>query len=153
MQTASASAQQNQQQPAATQSGTEQDVQLLREDLRSQKKQIIAANMQLTDAEATKFWPIYDQYASALTKVGDDRLAIIKEYAKSYDTMTDAQAKSLITRWAATDEQALHLRMQYIPKIEQVLPGKKAALFFQLDRRIGLLIDLQMASMVPLVVQ
>ena len=67
--------------------------------------------------------------------------------------MTDTQAKGLIQRWAATDEQALQLRMQYIPKFEQVLPGKKAALFFQLDRRIGLLIDLQLASMIPLVNQ
>jgi hypothetical protein len=67
--------------------------------------------------------------------------------------MTDAQAKSLIQRWAATDEQALQLRMQYIPKFEQVLPGKKAALFFQLDRRIGLLIDLQLAAMIPMVNQ
>ncbi|MGA3318487.1 MAG: hypothetical protein ABSC64_18880 [Candidatus Korobacteraceae bacterium] len=153
LQTASASAQQTQQAPAATQSGTDQDIQLLRQDIRSQKKQIIAANMTLTDAEATKFWPVYDQYTSALTKIGDDRTALIKEYAQSYDTMTDAQAKSLIKRWAATDEQAVQLRMQYIPKFEQVLPGKKAALFFQLDRRIGLLIDLQLASMIPLVNQ
>jgi hypothetical protein len=153
MQTTSASAQQNQQAPAATQSGTDQDIQLLREDLRSEKKQIIAANMQLTDVEATKFWPVYDQYASALTKIGDDRLALIKEYAQSYDTMTDAQAKSLIKRWAATDEQGLQLRMQYIPKLEQVLPGKKAALFFQLDRRIGLLLDLQLASTISMVKQ
>ncbi len=153
MQTASASAQQNQQAPAATQSGTDQDIQLLRQDLRSGKKQIIAANMPLTDVEATKFWPVYDQYTSALTKIGDDRTALIKEYAQSYDTMTDAQAKSLIKRWAASDEQALQLRMQYIPKFEQVLPGKKAALFFQLDRRIGLLIDLQLAAMIPLVNQ
>jgi len=153
MQTASASAQQNQQASAATQSGTDQDIQLLRQDLRSQKKQIIAANMPLTDVEATKFWPVYDQYTSALTKIGDDRTALIKEYAQSYDTMTDAQAKSLIKRWAATDEQAVQLRMQYIPKFEQVLPGKKAALFFQLDRRIGLLIDLQLASMIPMVNQ
>src|ERR1035438_2049971 len=85
MQTASASAQQNQQEAAATQPGTDQDIQLLRADVRSEKKQIVAANMQLTDAEATKFWPVYDQYASALTKIGDDRLAIIKEYAQNYD--------------------------------------------------------------------
>jgi hypothetical protein len=151
--TASASAQQNQPAPTAAQAGMNQDIQLLREDLRSQKKQIIAANMQLTDTEATKFWPVYDQYAAALTKIGDARLAIIKEYAQSYDTMTDAQAKSLIKRWAATDEQALQLRMQQIPKVEQVLPGKKAALFFQLDRRMGLLMDLQLASIIPMVQQ
>ena len=93
-------------QPPATASNTvsDQDIQLLREDIRSQKKQIIAANLQLTDAEATKFWPVYDAYTAETTKIGDTRLALVKEYAQTYDTMTDMQAKSLIKRWAATDQ-------------------------------------------------
>ena len=61
--------------------------------------------------------------------------ALIKEYAQTYDTMTDAQAKSLIKRWAATDQRSSICAMQWMPKFEAVLPGKKAALFFQLDRR------------------
>ncbi len=146
-------AQPQQQQPAASSAGTDQDIQLLREDVRSQKKQIIAANLQLTDAEATKFWPVYDAYTAEATKIGDSRLALIKEYAQTYDTMTDAQAKSLIKRWAATDQATVNLRTQYMPKFEAVLPGKKAALFFQLDRRVGLLIDLQLASSIPMVKQ
>src|ERR1039458_8422066 len=79
MQAASISAQQNQQEATATQAGMNQDIQLLREDLRSQKKQIVAANMQLTDAEATKFWPVYDQYASALTKIRLEERRVGKE--------------------------------------------------------------------------
>ena len=148
-------AQQAQQQAQASSSPTvtDQDIQLMREDIRSQKKQIVAANMQLTDAEATKFWPVYDAYTAEATKIGDTRLALIKEYAQTYDTMTDAQAKSLIKRWAATDVASVNLRMQYMPKFEAVLPGKKAALFFQLDRRVGLLIDLQLASEIPMVKQ
>ncbi len=146
---------QAQQTPPATAPNTvsDQDIQLLREDVRSEKKQLIAANLQLTDAEATKFWPVYDAYAAEATKIGDTRLALIKEYAKTYDTMTDAQAKSLIKRWAATDEATVNLRTQYIQKVEAVLPGKKAALFFQLDRRIALVIDLQLASEIPIVKQ
>ncbi len=144
---------QQQQQPAASSAGTDQDIQLLREDVRSQKKQIIAANLQLTDAEATKFWPVYDAYTAEATKIGDTRLALIKEYAQTYDTMTDAQAKSLVKRWAATDQASMNLRMQYIPKFEAVLPGKKAALFFQMERRLSLLIDLQLASAIPMVNQ
>ena len=141
-------------QPAAsTPTVTDKDIQLLREDIRSQKKQLIAANMQLTDAEATKFWPVYDAYTAATTKIGDTRVALVKEYAQSYDTMTDAQAKSLIKRWAATDQELVNLRMQWMPKFEAVLPGKKAALFFQIDRRLSLLIDLQLASMIPMVQQ
>ena len=140
-----------QQGPAAQQAGTAQDIQMLREDLRSQKKQIVAANMQLTDAEATKFWPVYDQYSSEGIKLGDARLALIKEYAQTYNTMTDAQAIDLIKRWESVDEQGMKLRQQYIPKFEKVLPGKKAALFFQMDRRLALLMDLQLASMIPMV--
>ena len=143
------------QQPPQTTSPTasDQDIQLLRQDIRSQKKQIIAANLQLTDAEATKFWPVYDAYTQETIKINDGRYALIKEYADTYDTMTDVQAKSLIKRWAATDQQFITLRMQWMPKFEAVLPGKKAALFFQLDRRMALLIDLQLASMIPLVKQ
>ncbi len=144
-----------QQQTPATGSNTvsDQDIQLMRQDLRSDKKQIIAANLQLTDAEATKFWPVYDAYTAEATKIGDTRLALIKEYAQTYATMTDAQAKSLIKRWAATDQATVNLRTQYMPKFEAVLPGKKAALFFQLDRRVALLIDLQLASSIPMVKQ
>lgn len=140
-------------QPASTPTVSDQDIQLLRQDIRSQKKQLIAANLQLTDAEATKFWPVYDSYTQETIKLGDTRYALIKEYAQSYDTMTDAQAKSLIKRWAAVDQQVIALRSQWMPKFEAVLPGKKAALFFQIDRRVALLIDLQLASMIPMVKQ
>src|SRR5271165_4441990 len=140
-------------QPDSTPTVSDQDVQLMRQDIRSQKKQIIAANLQLTDAEATKFWPVYDAYTVETTKIGDTREALIKEYAQTCDTMTDVQAKSLIKRWGATDQQFVNLRMQWMPKFEAVLPGKKAALFFQIDRRVALLIDLQLASMIPMVKQ
>ena len=119
-------------QPAPTQTPTvsDQDIQLLRQDIRSQKKQLIAANLQLTDAEATKFWPVYDAYTQETIKVNDQRYPLIKEYAQTYDTMTDVQAKSLIKRWAGTDGAFITLRGQWMPKFEAVLPGKKAALFF-----------------------
>jgi 1-aminocyclopropane-1-carboxylate deaminase/D-cysteine desulfhydrase-like pyridoxal-dependent ACC family enzyme len=138
---------------AATNTVTDQDVQMLRQDLRSQKKQIIAANMGLTDAEAVKFWPLYDQYTAETIKLNDTRYNIIKQYAQSYDTMTDAQADSLVKQSNALDESFVQLRGKYIPQFRKILPAKKTALFFQLDRRIGLLIDLQLASMVPLVKQ
>jgi len=138
---------------ASNSAGIDQDAQLLREDIRSEKKQIIAANMGLTDAEAVKFWPVYDQYAAELAKLGDTRYALIKEYAQTYDAMTDAEADSLLKRATALDEQQVQLRTTYIPNVRAVLPAKKTALFFQLDRRISLLIDLQIASNIPLVRQ
>ena len=130
---------------------SEQNLELIRKDLRSEKKQLVAANMTLTDAEAQKFWPVYDQYTAELTKINDIKLTLIKEYAQSFGTLSDAQAQSIIERWAAADEATVQLRTKYVGIISKLLPGKKAALFFQLDRRIGGLMDLQAASEIPLV--
>ena len=132
---------------------SDEDIQLMRQDIRSQRKQIVAANMQLTDAEATKFWPVYDAYMKDVIKNSDGRFALIKEYAANYDTMTNAQALSLVKRWGGVDQAFVNTRVQWMPKFEAVLPGKKAALFYQIDRRVSALIDLQLASMIPLVKQ
>src|SRR5271167_617225 len=146
-------AQQQQQPSSSTPTASDQDIQMLRQDIRSQRKQIIAANMQLTDAEATKFWPVYDAYMQDVIKNSDVRFALIKEYAANYDTMTDAEAISLVKRWGSVDQAFANTRVQWMPKFEAVLPGKKAALFYQIDRRVAQLIDLQLMSMIPLVKQ
>lgn len=129
----------------------DQDIQLLRKDLRSIRKQVIAANMPLTEIEVQKFWPIYDQYTAEGTKLDDSRLAIIKEYAANYNALSDLEAGRLIKRWSDVDAAVVQLRLKYIPMVNKVLSGKKTALFFQLDRRIALIMDLQLASEIPLV--
>jgi hypothetical protein len=136
---------------AQSSSQTDKDIQLLRQDVRSQKKQIVAANMQLTPAEAEKFWPVYDQYTADMTKLGDTRVALIKQYAQNYDSLTDAQANDLLQKWGALDQSVVQLRLKYIPIFEKVVSAKKTALFFQIDRRLSLIIDLQVASAIPLV--
>ena len=88
---------------------------LLRKDIRSIKKQLIAANLTLTDSEATKFWPVYEQYSVELGKINDTRTALIKEYADGYGSLTDEQADSLIRRWLDTDTAASELRQKYVP--------------------------------------
>jgi hypothetical protein len=141
-------------QAAASKDGqavSEQDIQLLRQDIRSQKKQLVAANLTLSDSEAQKFWPVYDQYAAEMAKIGDQRYALIKEYAQNFGSLTDEQSLSLVTRSLALDEAVEQLRIKYVPIVNRVLPGKKTATFFQIDRRITALIDLQLGSQIPLV--
>ena len=130
---------------------TDQDIEMLRQDIRAQRKQITAQNMPLTADEATKFWPIFDQYRQAAIKPNDERWAVIKDYAANYNTMTDAQAQDYMKRANAVDEQLLALRMKYVPMFEKVISGKKTALWYQIDRRIDLLINLQLSSMIPMV--
>ena len=135
----------------AAKSSTDQDVELLRKDIRSEKKQIIAANLTLTDAEATKFWPLYDQYTADLVKINDAKYAAIKDYATNYDTLTDAKALELTRQMLEVDQSVAQLRLKYSPMFSKVVSGKKTALFFQLDRRLLMLIDLQLASAIPMV--
>ena len=135
----------------AAQGSTDQDVELLRKDIRSEKKQIIAANLTLSDTEATKFWPLYDQYTADLVKINDAKYGAIKEYATNYDTLTDAKALELTRQMLEVDQSVAQLRLKYSPMFSKVVSGKKTALFFQLDRRLLMLIDLQLASAIPMV--
>ncbi len=131
----------------------DKDIALLRRNLRAEKKKIIAANVPLTETEATKFWPIYDQYAAEMAKNNDALDSLIRDYAANQKTLTDAQASDMVKRWSAVQVSVAQTRQKYIPIVEKVLPGKKAALFFQIDRRLYLLMDLQIASQIPLVIQ
>jgi Spy/CpxP family protein refolding chaperone len=129
---------------------TDQDIELLRQDLRSQKKQIVATNLKLTDEQSTRFWPVYDQYIGEQTKIHDQKYAVIKEFATSWGTISDAQAEDLTKRALAVDDQVAQLRIKYMPNFLKVLPGKQVATFYQIDRRLQMMVDLQLMSQLPL---
>ena len=131
----------------------EKDLQLLRRNLRAEKKKLIAVNVPLTETEATKFWPVYDQYALDMSKQYDEFYALIKDYAANQKTLTDAQASDMLKRWITIHVAIAQTRQKNIPLIEKVIPGRKAAHFFQIDRRLYELMDLQIAQEIPLVLQ
>jgi hypothetical protein len=135
----------------SSQSGIDQDIQMLRLDIRSKKKQMVAANLKLTDAEATKFWPVYDQYTADLVKINDEKYALIKEYADKWGSLTDDQALSLTNRALGVDEKVAQLRIRYVPIFNKAIPGAKVATFYQIERRLQAVIDLQLSSQLPLV--
>jgi hypothetical protein len=118
--------------------------------LKTITKQLIAANLTLTDSEATKFWQVYEQYSAETERINDTRTAIIKEYSEDYGTLTDDQADNLIRRWLDTDIEQTKLRQRYVAIFRTVLTGKKAATFFQIDRRISTMIEVQLTSQLPL---
>jgi hypothetical protein len=125
-------------------------IELLRKDVRSQKKQIIAENMGLSDAEAEKFWPVYDQYAAELSRIYDTKLALLSDYADNYSTMTGEQAENYIRKRAEVEQSIMQLRLKYMPAFRKVLSGRETALFYQLDWRLGLAIDVELVQ-VPLI--
>jgi hypothetical protein len=129
---------------------TDEDITLLRKDLRAMKMQVIGQNMSMSDTEAQKFWPVYNHYVRDLSEVNDQKYALLKQYAEMWSTMSDEDALIYVRHWLEADGQAQALRLKYVPVVSQVLPGKKAATFFQLDRRLNMIIDLQLFSQVPL---
>jgi hypothetical protein len=128
-----------------------QDLDLMRQDIRSHKKQLIAQNLKLSDAEATKFWPVYDKYVAELVRINDKKFGLIQTYADQYATMTDDQAISFAKQWTELDTQISQLRQKYVPIFAQVLNGRNTATFIQMDRRITMMIELQISSKMPLV--
>jgi hypothetical protein len=130
---------------------SDENLRLFRKDVRSLKKQIVAANMSLSDTEAQQFWPIYDSYTAELSTIMDKKYALLNEYAQNYTSITNEQAESYVQGRAAVEESMMQLRLKYFPIFRKVISGKSTARFFQMDWRLGLIMELQLASQTPLV--
>jgi hypothetical protein len=130
---------------------TDAYIELMRKDVRSQKASLVGQNMNLTAAEASAFWPVYQKYEAQQQKLGDERVALIKDYAANYQQMTDQKADELVNRIFALEDKVNQLKRQYYAEFKKAIPGVKAARFVQIENQIQRLIDLQIASQIPLV--
>lgn len=126
------------------------DIQLMRQDVRAQKQRLIAQNLPMTESEAIKLWAVYNRYTGELRPLYDEKFRLIKQYGEEWGNISDDQALILTRRWLELDAQANELRSKYVLDVSKALPGKKAATFFQLDRRLTMMIELQIASQIPL---
>jgi hypothetical protein len=130
---------------------TDEDIKLMRQDIQSIKEDVIRDTMQFTDAEKTAFWPVYKMYADEQRGIAEKRFAIIMDYVKNLDTMTDSDAGSLSRRMLQIDDDTQSLRKKYLPKFETALGAKRAAKFFQVDNRLSMIVNIQLASEIPLI--
>jgi len=126
-------------------------VELLRSDVRSKKTAILTQIMQLDDDQATKFWPIYREYYFELQKLNDQKLAGIEDYAKNYDNMTDEKADQLAMLALELESKRNDLKKAYYEKVRDQLGGVLAARFLQVENQMLMVIDLQIASQLPVV--
>jgi hypothetical protein len=139
-------------QDGTLQPGTsDDDIRLFRKDVRSLKKQIVAVNMDLTETEAQQFWPIYVRYTAELAAITDKKYALLKEYAANYQSITGDQAETYVKGRAEVEDSITKLRLKYFPVFRKVLSGQSTARFFQIDWRLGIIMDLQLMSQTPLI--
>jgi hypothetical protein len=130
---------------------TQAYIELLRSDVRQQKAELMGAVMQLSAADAAKFWPIYKEYNAELNKLNDLRVANINEYARTYGQMTDEKADELIQNGLKYRKQRSELLTKYYDRIKQELGATTAARFVQVEDQLLLIIDLQIDSSLPIV--
>jgi len=139
---------------AATQNkNIEEYINLMRADVRQQKAEIMGAVMVLSAQDAAKFWPIYESYDAELSKLNDQRVANIQEYARAYSDMTDEKADELIQNALAYQKQRAELLAKTYDRVKQAVGATTAARFVQVEHQLLLIIDLQIASSLPIVGQ
>jgi hypothetical protein len=130
---------------------TQTYVELLQSDLNAQKRQLVNETMQLNEMEARIFWPLYNEYEAALDKLGDEKIAIVQEYATNFLTMTNEKADELAQRAMTLDDQNMALRRKYYELMKKSLPAILVVRFFQVESQIQMLVDLKIASNLPII--
>jgi hypothetical protein len=139
--------------PGLAQDKPADNMQILRDKIKADKKLVVATNMELTESEAKDFWPIYDQYQRDLQKINQRIANVLEGYAADFrgKSLTDEKAKKLIEEAVAIEQAEANLKRTYAPKLSKVLPVKKAARYLQIENKIRAVVKYDLAQGVPLV--
>jgi hypothetical protein len=130
---------------------TDDYIELARDILKTEKKAAVAGEMNLTDAEITPFWDLYNEYNNKLSQTQNQRVALIKDYAANYESMTDDKADEIILGYFKYEQELLKLKKSYYGRFKKILPKGKVARYFQLENKIQTMVDAQLAIEIPLV--
>lgn len=123
---------------------------IVREALRAEKKVLVADNMQLTQSEADAFWPVYDEYQGEIKALGDRTVTLIENYGKTYNVMTDDTAAKLMKSLMELQTDRVKLQEKYLPKFQKVLPMTKVARYYQIENKVWAVVNYDIASEIPL---
>ena len=137
--------------PALCQEKPADNMQLVLEKVRADKKLLVADNMELTESEAKNFWPVYERYQDELFLLRARTVKLIKDYADAYEKMTNETAKKLLDEYITIETLGPKLRQAYLPKFRSVLPEIKVARYYQIENKIQAVLMYDLAANIPLV--
>jgi hypothetical protein len=126
-------------------------MEILREKARADKKLVVATALALTEGEAKAFWPVYNAYQSDMITHYDKLLSLIDRFDKAYDTMTDQTATQLLNEYLALEANHVALLKAYVPRFQRVLPALKVARLYQIENKMRALVNYDLARQIPLV--
>jgi predicted outer membrane protein len=139
--------------PGLAQDKPADNMQILRDKIKADKKLVVATNMELTESEAKNFWPIYEEYQKDLQKINRRIVTLLESYAADFrsKTLTDDKAKKLIDEALAIEQVEANMKSTYAPKLSKALPVRKVARYLQIENKIRAVIKYDLAQGVPLV--
>ena len=136
--------------PGVSQEKPSDNMQLVLEKIRADKKLLVAENMELTESEAKSFWPVYEQYQDELFLLRVRTVKLIKDYADAYDKMTNETAKKLLDEYMTLEALGPKLHQAYLPKFRKVLPEVKVARYYQIENKIRAALMYELGANIPL---
>jgi len=126
------------------------EAEIIRSALQTEKKAVVAANMDLTDAESQVFWPVYDEYQMGLRQINEKMAAVIVEYAKNYSALTDDEADELLKGYLVAEKERLALKNKFVKKFKRVLPAIKVVRYYQVEHTIETIVRYQLVQQIHL---
>ena len=133
-------------------SDLEPAIQMMRQEVGKDRRAIVKANMLLTNSEAERFWPLYDQYRAEIHTVGDRRLKVITDYAANRDSMSEEEANRLVREWLDAEKERVNIKEDYVKKFQKEgLSARTTARFFQIDQKLDAAVDAALAARIPLI--
>jgi len=139
--------------PAAADDAGEADLETLVDTIAVNKRALLEVNLQLDDAAAAAFWPVYDRYAAELVGVNNRFAAIVDEYTKSFATMTHEQGKRLAGDYLAVERERAELREKYFKPFSEALPGRTLVRFYQIENKMQAVVRFALARTIPVIDQ
>ena len=126
-------------------------VQLTRSAIQAERQAILATNLELSEKESAIFWPLYEEYRKALEPAVNTRVDLLNKYFASYETLTDQEATALLDKHIAWEKEVLKIRSTYAKKMGKALSGKTVARFFQIENKMDVIVEYELAGEIPLI--
>ncbi len=139
--------------PAAAGEADEAELEILLATIQANKKALVAVNLELDDAEAKAFWPVYDRYEGELSSVSNRLIDLIEDYTANFATMSDEKASQIVEDFLAIERERAELREKYLEPFSEALPGRKVARFYQIENKIQAVFRYELARNIPVIEQ
>jgi len=136
---------------SAVASAQQSEQSILLDTIRANRKALVAVNLQLDEAQAKDFWPLYEKYVGELMPIQDRVASLVDEYIKSFKELPDERALHLIQEYLSAEADRLQVRRMYLPEFAKILPGRTVARFYQLENKMDAVIRYELASEIPVI--